>query len=97
MTKSASSSNARAAPDSVLVDIAEYVLNYRIESERAYDTARLCLADCIACALGALDIPECASLLGPVVPGHDRAARRTRARHAIRARPCDRLHSISAR
>ena len=69
MTKPASPSNARPAPDEVLVNIADYVLNYEIKSERVYETARLCITDCIACALNALDIPECANLLGPLVPG----------------------------
>ena len=31
--------NARPQPDQVLVDIADYVLNYEIRSEEAYDTA----------------------------------------------------------
>jgi len=69
MIQSASSNNVRAAPDKVLADIADYVLDYKIESERAYDNARLCLTDSIACALYALDVPECARLLGPWVPG----------------------------
>ena len=69
MIESASSNNARTAPDQVLVDIADYVLDYAIDSERAYENARLCLTDSIACALYALDIPECTRLLGPLVPG----------------------------
>ena len=69
MIESASSNNARAAPDQILVDIADYVLDYEFESERVYENARLCLTDSIACALYALDIPECTRLLGPLVPG----------------------------
>jgi 2-methylcitrate dehydratase len=69
MARSASSDNVRADPDKVLVDIADYDLNYRIATDGAFDTARLCVTDSLACALDALDIPACANLLGPLVPG----------------------------
>jgi 2-methylcitrate dehydratase len=62
-------SGARPEPDSVLSAIADYVLDYRIESAAAYDTARLCLLDSLGCALEALDYPACTKLLGPIVPG----------------------------
>jgi 2-methylcitrate dehydratase len=61
--------NVRPQPDQVLVDIADYVTHYRIESAEAYDTARLCLMDTLGCGLEALDYPACTKLLGPVVPG----------------------------
>ncbi len=61
--------NDRPAPDQVLADIADYVLNYKITSEEAYDTARLCLMDTLACGLMALKFPACVKMLGPVVPG----------------------------
>jgi 2-methylcitrate dehydratase len=61
--------NDRPAPDQVLVDIAEYALNYRIESDLAYSTARACLIDTLGCGLEALDYPACTKLLGPIVPG----------------------------
>ena len=35
--------NARPEPDQVLLDIADYVCDYEIESADAYDTARHCL------------------------------------------------------
>ncbi|MDW7997488.1 MAG: bifunctional 2-methylcitrate dehydratase/aconitate hydratase [Bacteroidota bacterium] len=57
------------AYDSVLQEIADYVLSTRIESEEAYETARLALMDSLACALFALQKPECTKLIGPVVPG----------------------------
>ncbi|MFN3477478.1 MAG: glycosyltransferase family 39 protein, partial [Candidatus Methylomirabilales bacterium] len=41
---------------------------YQITSELAYETARLALADSLACACEALAYPECTALLGPVVP-----------------------------
>ena len=60
--------NVRPAPDKVLTDISDYVLSFKI-GEPAMDAARLCLADTLACALDALDYPECTKLLGPAVPG----------------------------
>ena len=62
-------SNERPAPDKVLVDIAEYALNYKIDSDLAYKTARACLIDTLGCGLEALEYPACTKLLGPVVPG----------------------------
>jgi len=59
----------RPQPDQVLVDIADYVLNYQIASDLAYDTARLCLIDTLGCGLEALEYPACTKLLGPIVPG----------------------------
>ncbi len=57
------------SPDKVLSDIADYVHGYAVESEEAYETARYCLLDAIGCGLLALRYPECAKLLGPIVPG----------------------------
>src|SRR5205807_824202 len=59
----------RPAPDGVLSAIADYARNFTVESEPAYETARYCLMDSLACALQALAIPACRKLLGPVVPG----------------------------
>jgi 2-methylcitrate dehydratase len=61
--------NDRPAPDRVLTDIADYVMDYEIESEEAYDTARLCLMDTLACGLMALKFPACVKMLGPIWPG----------------------------
>jgi 2-methylcitrate dehydratase len=55
--------------DKVLVDIADYVCNYRIESDEAYSTARYCLMDSLACAMLAMKFPGCTQLIGPMVPG----------------------------
>ena len=66
---SAHISNVRPEPDSVLVDIADYVLNYEVKSDLAYTTARNCLIDTIGCGLEALEYPACTKHLGPVVPG----------------------------
>src|SRR6202161_2250421 len=54
--------------DQVLVDIADYVCGYTIESELAFVTARNCLIDSLGCGLEALEYPACTKLLGPVVP-----------------------------
>ena len=59
----------RPQPDKVLQDIADYVHNYKIDSELAFETARLCLIDTIGCGLEGLRFPACSKLLGPVVEG----------------------------
>ena len=61
--------NNRPDYDQVLQDIADYVLNYRIESQEALDTARNCLLDTLGCGLLALRFPECNKHLGPMVEG----------------------------
>jgi 2-methylcitrate dehydratase len=62
-------SAARPAPDAALSAIAEYARNFRIDSTAAYETARYCLMDTLACGFMALKYPACRRLLGPVVPG----------------------------
>lgn len=59
----------RPDPEQVLVDIADYVINYNIQSTEALETARYCLMDTLACGMLALKYPACTKLLGPVVPG----------------------------
>ena len=66
---SAPTSNVRPAPDQVLVDIVDYVLDVRIDSAPALETARYCLIDTLGCGLEALSYPACTKLLGPIVPG----------------------------
>src|SRR5262245_25153513 len=61
--------NQRPPYDQVIQDIADYVLDYRVESVEALDTARNCLMDSLGCALLALRFPECTKLLGPLVEG----------------------------
>lgn len=61
----------RPDPDQVLLDIANYVCDFEIDSEEAYQTARYCLLDSLGCCMLALRFPECAKLLGPVVDGAD--------------------------
>jgi len=59
----------RPAPDAALVAIADYARNFSVRSASAYDTARYCLMDTLACGFQALKYPACRKLLGPVVPG----------------------------
>ena len=62
-------SNERPAPDQVLADIADYALNFKIESDLAYTTAQHCLIDTLGCGLEALEYSACTKLLGPIAPG----------------------------
>jgi len=59
----------RMTADQVLQDIADYVIDYKILSEEALNTARNCLMDTIGCGLMALKYPNCTRHLGPIVPG----------------------------
>ncbi|HET7307535.1 MAG TPA: bifunctional 2-methylcitrate dehydratase/aconitate hydratase [Gammaproteobacteria bacterium] len=59
----------RPDPDKVIVAIADYVCNYKIDSDLAYQTAHYVLLDTLGCGLLALNYPACTKLLGPVVPG----------------------------
>lgn len=61
--------NNRPDPDQVLVDIADYVLNYQITSQLAMETAHYCFLDTIGCGFEALTYPACTKLLGPIVSG----------------------------
>ncbi|MCQ4322868.1 bifunctional 2-methylcitrate dehydratase/aconitate hydratase [Stutzerimonas stutzeri] len=69
MTESATKSARRPDWDAVMVDIVDYVRDYRIDSALAYETARHCLIDTLGCGLEALEYPACKKLLGPVVDG----------------------------
>ena len=62
-------SAARPEADRSMAEIADYVLDARIESEEAWDTARYMLADSMACAMLAMKFEECTRHLGPLVPG----------------------------
>src|SRR5215471_4531593 len=69
MSVNDSKSAQRPPPDAALVAIADYARNFKIRSASAYDTARYCLMDTLACGFQALKYPACRKLLGPVVPG----------------------------
>ncbi len=49
--------------------IVDYVLDYQISSDLAYETAWNCFLDTLGCGLEALEYRECRKLLGPLVPG----------------------------
>ena len=59
----------RPDSDQPMIDVADYVLDYVIDSSEAYDTARYMLLDSLATAMLAMKFPECAKHLGPIVPG----------------------------
>ena len=66
---SATISTVRSAPDALLCEIADYVLDAQIASDEAFDTARYCLMDSLGCGILALGYPACTRMLGPIVPG----------------------------
>ncbi|OGV26114.1 MAG: 2-methylcitrate dehydratase [Legionellales bacterium RIFCSPHIGHO2_12_FULL_37_14] len=67
--QSVAEDNRKPPYDEVLVKIADYILDTKIDSSIAYDTARLCLMDSLGCAILALKFPECRKLIGPIVKG----------------------------
>lgn len=58
-----------AAADQLLVDIADYALEYEVQSPEARRIAQHVVLDSLGTAILALRFPECAKHLGPVVPG----------------------------
>ena len=56
--------------DKIIVDIADYVVNYKVTSDLAFETAKYCLMDSLGCAVLALNYPDCVKLLGPWVPNN---------------------------
>ncbi|GAA5876012.1 hypothetical protein JCM3774_002313 [Rhodotorula dairenensis] len=70
MSSGMGESTVRPESDKVMQDIADYVHNYEIKSDVAYNTARLCLIDTIGCGLEGLRVSEeCRALMDPIVPG----------------------------
>lgn len=61
--------NDRPDYDRLLQTLADYALDYRVDSPEALDTARNCRMDSLGCALLALRFPECTKHLGPLVEG----------------------------
>jgi len=59
----------RPAYDPLIAEIAAYVAEAAIDGDLARTTARASLVDALGCGFLALRFPECAKLLGPVVPG----------------------------
>lgn len=63
------STSTRPSADTLLQEIADYVLNDSPVDAEAESVAQLCLMDSLGCALQALSYPACTKLLGPIVPG----------------------------
>jgi len=61
--------NVKPDYDEVMVRIADYVIDYEITNDNAYETAKYCLMDTLGCGILALNFKECTKLLGPIVPG----------------------------
>lgn len=61
--------NSTLPYDKEIIDIVDYVLNFEITSEVAYETAWNCFIDTLGCGLEALEYEACTKLLGPVAPG----------------------------
>lgn len=61
--------NQRPEYDQVIQDIVDFVIDYKVDSKSAMDTARNCLMDTLGCGLLALRFPECTKHLGPIVEG----------------------------
>lgn len=55
--------------DQEIIDIVDYVQNYEITSDLAYQTAWNCFLDTLGCGFEALEYEACTKLLGPVVEG----------------------------
>jgi len=66
---SQASVNLRPNPDDVLIQIADYVCDPPEFTAKAWKTSQYSLLDTLGCGLLALNYPECARLVGPVVEG----------------------------
>ena len=55
--------------DQEIIDIVDYVENYEVTSELAYQTAWNCFLDTLGCGFEALEYQACTKLLGPLVEG----------------------------
>ena len=61
--------NERPDYDQVIKEIADYAINYKVDSDEAILTAKNCLIDSLGCALLALQFKACRKHLGPMVEG----------------------------
>lgn len=60
--------NVKQNMDTVIEEIADYVMDYEVTSELALETAKNCLMDTLGCGVLALNYPACVKMLGPIVP-----------------------------
>lgn len=61
-----STNNIPPKPDQLLLDIAEYVIDYEIQSQNILEAASICLMDALGCAIQSLQHKDCVKLLGPL-------------------------------
>jgi 2-methylcitrate dehydratase len=54
---------------SLVAAIADYAASFTVTDEAGLETARRCLIAALVCCLDALRDPQCAALIGPIVPG----------------------------
>lgn len=54
---------------SLVIALADYAATFAIDSASVIKTARECLIEALGCGFDALHDPQCASLIGPLVPG----------------------------
>jgi 2-methylcitrate dehydratase len=54
--------------DKEIIDIVDYVFDYEVTSDLAYETAWSCLMDTLGCGFESLEYEACTKLLGPLVP-----------------------------
>jgi hypothetical protein len=58
------------AYDQVIVDIANYVFDYKIESDKAWSSARVAVLDAVGCAIESVaKSSDVRKFIGPIVPG----------------------------
>ncbi|GAA4793833.1 bifunctional 2-methylcitrate dehydratase/aconitate hydratase [Olivibacter ginsenosidimutans] len=63
------SDNQRPPVDQVITDIVNYIVDYKLTSDLALNTAYHCFLDTLGCGFEALTYPACIKLLGPIVRG----------------------------
>src|SRR5690606_29405137 len=61
--------NVRPEPDQAMVDIADYVTGFAVESPLAWTTARHCLLDTVGCGLRALEHAAGIRMIGRIARG----------------------------
>ncbi|EDO14757.1 hypothetical protein Kpol_354p5 [Vanderwaltozyma polyspora DSM 70294] len=63
------SSNERPKTDTVISEISDYVMDKKINSSLAFETAKLCFIDALGCGLAALKFDQAVKIIKPIVPG----------------------------
>jgi 2-methylcitrate dehydratase len=69
----AADDNSQKEYDQVITSIADYVYDYKIDSEKAWINAKATLLDALGCAYECLKLSrECRDMIGPVFPGPEK-------------------------